>query len=661
MNRIDALIHQKTREALLREVKQWWVANNIADLCLSAMPQTKSGVIRKARTENWLSRPRSGRGGGREYHISSLPEATQTALIRRHVQEVIKAQPELGELKVYAPKVEPSTKPPLPHQLQTESARLVVCRALDGLVGAGLSFRKAYQTLVQNADEAMEQALVGANHKKQGIPTRQGLEVLFRKFKSGKSLLPKRPNKKAIKAHTESLLPAFLRCYRQPQKPPLTSAYREFKAQLTLEGVEAIPSIHQVRRALEGVGRVELMRGRLMGKNLKAIQPFVRRDTSSLYPLDVFVGDGHTFDAEVINPFSGKPHRPEITIIMDAHTRVLVGWSIDFAESRYAISCALKNAVKAFGIPVYYYSDNGRGQANQMLDDPTNGILPRLGIAHMTGIPGNSQARGNIERLNKTVLVPAAKRFKTYMGADMDSEAKRKVFKATRAELKTGARPAMMPDWAEVVAVIAEEIAKYNHAPHRELGMSPLEFHKARIAELELTIQQPSDQHLETMFLPRIQRKIGRGEVKLGGEVYFSSELTEHDGKTLDIAYEPTDAGRVWVYESGRLICEAKLHANSVAYFPKAQIEKDRDERAKGRMARLQVKMDEVDAELRGGQMETTNAEFEALATKALENNPHGDEPLDFDDFLGGSSENKDINEEKGEEELALFEVDLQK
>lgn len=47
---------------------------------LPGMPTTRSGVIRLAKREKWRYRPRVGRGGGREYHVSSLPHITRSYL-----------------------------------------------------------------------------------------------------------------------------------------------------------------------------------------------------------------------------------------------------------------------------------------------------------------------------------------------------------------------------------------------------------------------------------------------------------------------------------------------------------------------------------------------------------------------------------------------------
>lgn len=56
-------------------------ALQLAEARLPGLPATESAVIRRARTENWSSIPRPGRGGGRLYAVADLPAAAREALL----------------------------------------------------------------------------------------------------------------------------------------------------------------------------------------------------------------------------------------------------------------------------------------------------------------------------------------------------------------------------------------------------------------------------------------------------------------------------------------------------------------------------------------------------------------------------------------------------
>ena len=114
----------------------------------------------------------------------------------------------------------------------------------------------------------------------------------------------------------------LLRLWGQPQKPTLTVCLEQLPQYLDAN-VEC-PSYAQAYRFLnEKMGKVDVMRGRMGKREIKNIQPFIRRDTSLLLPTDVYTADGHCFDAEVAHPMHGKPFRPEITSIIDVATRPL--------------------------------------------------------------------------------------------------------------------------------------------------------------------------------------------------------------------------------------------------------------------------------------------------------------------------------------------------
>ena len=91
-----------------------------------------------------------------------------------------------------------------------------------------------------------------------------------------------------------------------------------------------------------------------------------------------------------------------------AHARCAIVAHV-LSETAVAVADALRHGMTHFPPPLGYYSDNGSGETGDMLDKETTGILPRIGIEHFTGIPGNPQGRGKIERLWQTITIPLAK------------------------------------------------------------------------------------------------------------------------------------------------------------------------------------------------------------------------------------------------------------
>ena len=222
-------------------------------------------------------------------------------------------------------------------------------------------------------------------------------------------------------------------------------------------------------------------RGRKTGGAYKALMPYVKRDWLIFEPNDIWVGDGHGFKAKVAHPIHGQPFQPEITAIIDTATRFVVGWTVSLSESTVAHADALRVAMTFNDPPLMYYTDNGSGPTGKMVDADITGILPRLGIEHPTGLPGNPQGRGIIERLWKTVTIPLARTYATYVGNDADNSTKtltlRKVNSAMNAEnkrkeLSTEQRRyrAMLPTFQQFMVDLAKAFDDYNNLhEHSEL------------------------------------------------------------------------------------------------------------------------------------------------------------------------------------------------
>ncbi|WMD23073.1 Mu transposase C-terminal domain-containing protein [Achromobacter seleniivolatilans] len=404
---------------------------------------------------------------------------------------------------------------------------------------------------------------------------------------------------------------AALKLYQRPQKPSLRWVHDQLPAYLP-KGVTP-PSYDTLRRFIGQMGNVAIEQGRMGSREIKAIKPFVRRDTSKLWPGDIYMADGHAFDAEVAHPRHGRPFRPEITTVLDTSTRKALGWSTDLAESGLAVLDALRVATQTGGIASVFYVDRGAGYINAMISGPGTGLLSRLGTTLTHSLPYNSQARGIIERAHQSIWVRAAKELPTYIGKDMDAEASNKVHKLTRRDVKRlGASRALMA-WPEFVAFAADQVEQYNDRPHRGLPMmsdpttgkrrhmTPNEAWAKGVQDgADLVRLLPSE--ADHLFRPQQQCRVLRGEIRLFNNTYFSHELTEYHGEGVNVGFDIHDPSQVWVHDAeGVLLCKAQLDGNRRDFMPESFLDRANRRRAEGRARRLQDKLTEVREELHGG------------------------------------------------------------
>jgi putative transposase len=577
--------------------------------------------------DSWEWRKRAGTKAV-EYSLGSLPVETQQFLLTREVGTselttdllLVHSDSELIERDAK------SSSRLNNKQRNVMLARLSFIREIER-IGAVTTQKNAIDVLVKQArDNALSPYLMErvdlANDRKTGSRAlsertlKRWLSAYRAQGESGLAPLRQRPN-----TDVPEWSATFLRCYQRPTKPSVAASYGEF---LTRYQGETPPSIHAVQRFLKKLTPEALNVGRMSPQELKALQPFRRRSTKNLFPGDVYTADGHKFDAEVLNPLTGKPYRPEITTVLDVATRRVVGISVGEAESAIGVLDALRDAVGKCMFAIFYV-DNGSGFDN----DTVREVVDRLGGTMTHSLPYNSQARGLSERGHQTIWVRAAKKLVSYIGADMDKHAGTKVHRIGRRELKNTGTTRLLPSFAEFMAGVEEEIISYNNTPHRGLEKirdvetgslrhpSPDEAWNAAYAEGWEPIAA-SPELVESLMRPQIVRQTRRGEINWLGNKYFLNDLRGLHGQEIRLAYDVRDAGRVWTYTlDGELIGEAILDGNSTDYMPMNMLERSREKRAQGQVKRS---MDKVET-LTGNRVEMiapTNAPSATLSREQL-------------------------------------------
>ena len=566
---------------------------------------SRQSLDKRSKRESWQSRPRSGRGGGNEWLVASMPESTRAKLA-----EVFAAL--LCEESVCPQQAisRPAPASMTDRQREIRDARLVILDTVAGM-SVSMGILEAEQRFARMAkrgelNESLMKLVETANARK---GSRKALSpATLRNWRrclkqeGPDSLAPRNPS--PTKALVPDWLPYFREHYNIPTKPSVREIHEKLIAtpHLLPDGVR-LPSLRTVERILKSLGEVEANRGRMLPRELKNLKAFHRRDFSKLLPTDVYTADGHTVDMYVLHPVHGKPFRPEVTSVLDVATRLCVGWSIGLAERGWDVADALRMSAVEYGIPAIFYVDNGSGFKNKLLDSPGMGILARLGTSKEHSIPYNSQARGVIERFQRSCWVRGVSQFPACAKGDMDPEALKMVFKRVKQDIRDTGTTKLMLTWQQFMEWAKQQVEAYNNRPHSSLSGRKTPAQRWEELARFTEVIKPEPEEVDDMFRPYVQRVVRRCELDVFNNRYFSRALEHLHGQEVRVGFDIHDVNKVWVRDlDGRAICTAELNGNRTDYFPVPVIEQAREKRFKARLKRVDVKRQEVIEEFHGVQ-----------------------------------------------------------
>lgn len=582
----------------------------------TALGVSKRAAEQRAAREGWPYRIGAGTGRPRIYDPETLAADVKSRLQARTVVAAA-ADDHARQIKT----VDAANL--TARQRQVMEARAALLLEIDRRVHlGGMSVTAAVRSLSQDSeagrlDTTLSSLVATANDRSGGKSVvRERILFAWRAAKTSGGVAALAPIPTKTAQDMPKWFAAFLHHYALPQKPTVTRALAKWQK---AEPGRELPSYQQVRRALDKLGAVDRMRGREGAQALKARQAYTARDASDLLPTSVYLADGKTFDAEIAHPFHGQPFRPELTTIIDAHTRRIVGFSAALDESAIAVTDALRSACMGAGIPAIFYTDRGPGYVNEAMDASLTGLLGRLGVTPMRALPYNSQAKGIVERLNHE-WSHLARDYATYISRDMDREAKKLAYRETRRELAEKRAPKLLPRWPDFVEACREAIEDYNDRPHGGLAkivcpitgkrrhMSPNE---AWWAGLDRGFQPILVDEVEAqdLFRPWTTRTAHRCQIEIFTNTYFALELEPYHGEEVIVGYDIHDASRIWVREimldshgeraPGKLIAVAAFEGNRTRYVPVSAEQDAMEKRAAARERRLQGHIETVREELR--------------------------------------------------------------
>ncbi|AWX14241.1 transposase [Mergibacter septicus] len=424
-----------------------------------------------------------------------------------------------------------------------------------------------------------------------------------------KALSPLSLGRKKLDIFSVEWLPDFLSVYQDPNRPSVSSCIRSLRN----FSRHQLPSDTAINRVLNRLPVPVRERGRTTGTAYKQFKPYTARDWSVLNVNEVWIGDGHGFKAKVKHPLNGRPFQPEVTAIIDGKTRYIVGWSVHMSESCLAVADAIRHGISRCGLPNIYYSDNGGGEKNKNLDADLTGILPRLGIHHETGLPGNPQGRGIIERFWQTTTIPLARSYESFIGSSLDNDTRRirakeldsavnALMKNSELSKKQHRAINRLPHFDDFLADLQCVFDEYNVTPHSALPVdpktgerfSPFSYREMLLATTAHNTEYLTDVELALLFRPQEIRKVSRGIVELFNNKYFHVELSSYHGEQVRVCYDIHDPHSVIVKTmNGSIICNAIWDGNKVDAFPVSVREIGEKKRLKAQIKRKENKIEE--------------------------------------------------------------------
>lgn len=248
-----------------------------------------------------------------------------------------------------------------------------------------------------------------------------------------------------------------------------------------------------------------------------------------------------------------------------------------------------------------------------MLDAEVTGVLPRMGVTHETGIPGNPQGRGIIERFMKDVPKLIAQSFASYYGKNGDSGTVRQRQKAiishNRAIIKGKSENEMtelqaqggklLPTWQELYDTVARAIDWYNNEhTHSSIGMTPAQKRAELYERHQTTPVYPSEFELLEMYKVGYKRKVVQCVIEHLTGKFFCHELINYHQQEVMVYVDQHDLSYLVVRDfDGKYLGTAKLNANQVDTFPKDMVEYARQKSDEARIKNRKTYISQIEHE----------------------------------------------------------------
>lgn len=544
-------------------LKEAYTTRELAEaLCYS----TTRSVFLRAEREAWQFRKRAGRGGGKEWLVSSMPEETRVAIRAAEEKQALALCP--------APAPIPALSPSTTTAIMDDKRRYKALARAD-LVCQYLTWQRRHGATKVQKGEFIIAYKAGAWPKlleEVGPVSWQTLERWKLEQERAGSVLALADRRgvthKGKTMLTEEHKRVILGHVLNPNGAKVSQCVREVQKKFQAAGM-ALPSEPTIRRFVKHYMEECFDEWTLFREGKKAWNDkcaiSLLRDWSLVGVGDVIIGDGHTLNFETLNPATGKPTRMTIVLFYDGASNCPLGWEIMPTENTDSISAAFRRSCIMLGkFPRVVYLDNGRAfRAKYFKGCPDFeqagflGLYRDLGCSVIHAWPYHGQSKP-IERFFGTfhdmeVWMPS------YTGNDIAHKpARMKRGEDLHRQLytKMGGRPLTME---ETLVQVARWFAEYATRPQYRThlhGRTPGDvFMEGRGEGLS-----PQDMQKLTLFMMQKEvRTITKDGIKVNGRLYWHEKLYSRRHPVLVRYDEHFNPYSVYVYTlDGEPLCEAK-------------------------------------------------------------------------------------------------------
>lgn len=517
-------------------------AAEVAAANLPGLPADKRGLNALAAAAGWasakdsagrpLSRPRAGRGGGVEYHVSVLPQAAQIALGRAVIRvEAAAIEAEGAQDEAVAARIEAFERLPAPVRRAT-ARRLAVIDRVEALEA---TFTRNTAVAMAAREANVSPATVwNWLQRLHGVPRIARLAHLAPMAKG-------RPERAEIS-------PAAWAFYKDAWLRPAQPTHEACHRLLTLAAAKqgwTVPSLKTLQRRIMAEVPVHQRVLRREGvEALARLYPAQERDRSHFGAMQCVCADGHKWDVMVEWP-DGTIARPISLAFQDLHSNKIVAIRHGQAESAHLIALAIHDMARDWGAPDQAWLDNGRGFASKWItgqqptrfrfkvkDSDPPGLLTQIGTQVHWAKPYSGQSK------------PIERAFR-----DFASElAKHPAFDGAYTGNSPMAKPSDYGSRAVPLAVferiVAAGVAEHNARPGRRTTVcgGVLSFDQAFAQSYETRlISKPAPSQLRAMLLASDQLTVRgpAGSLHIGGNRFWHEALAAHIGRKVVVKFDP--------------------------------------------------------------------------------------------------------------------------